>query len=115
MARSSGTETPRITLTEPVDLQDWVPGPGDVLTGDRIEGKRIGVLDLAGERLPDLEIEECVIDTLRGDGADFRGLRVHDSIIDTLDAPCCGHRAVRGARSGCPAVASVPASCTTPG
>ncbi|WXF91551.1 hypothetical protein WDV91_01865 [Curtobacterium flaccumfaciens pv. flaccumfaciens] len=66
MARSSGTDAPRITLTEPTNLEDWVPAPGDVLTGDRIEGKRIDVLDLAGERLPDLEIEECVIDTFGG-------------------------------------------------
>ena len=87
MARSSGTDAPRITLTEPTNLEDWAPAPGDVLTGDRLEGKRIDVLDLAGERLPDLEIEECVIDTFRGDDADFRGLRVRDSIIDSLDAP----------------------------
>lgn len=87
MARSSGTDAPRITLTEPPDLQDWVPAPGDVLTGDRIEGKRIDVLDLAGGRLPDLEIEECVIDTLRADDADLRGLRVRDSLVDVLDAP----------------------------
>ncbi|OII05912.1 pentapeptide repeat-containing protein [Curtobacterium sp. MCBA15_005] len=87
MARSSGTDAPRITLTEPTNLEDWAPAPGDVLTGDRLEGKRIDVLDLAGERLPDLEIEECVIDTFRGDDADFRGLRVRESVIDSLDAP----------------------------
>lgn len=87
MPRSSGTDAPRITLTEPTDLDDWTPGPGDVLTGDRIEGKRIDVFDLAGERLPDLEIEESVIGTLRVDGADLRGLRVRDSVVETLDAP----------------------------
>ncbi|MFJ2977552.1 pentapeptide repeat-containing protein [Curtobacterium sp. NPDC087082] len=87
MPRSSGTDAPRITLTEPTDLDDWTPGPGDVLTGDRIEGKRIDVFDLAGERLPDLEIEESVIGTLRADGADLRGLRVRDSVVETLDAP----------------------------
>lgn len=87
MPRSSGTDSPRITLTEPTDLDDWTPGPGDVLTGDRIEGKRIDVFDLTGERLPDLEIEESVIGTLRVDGADLRGLRVRDSVVETLDAP----------------------------
>ena len=88
MARSSGgTDAPRITLTEPADLEDWTPGPGDVLTGDRIEGKRIETFDLSGERLPDLEIEESVIGTLRADSADLRGLRVRDSIVETLDAP----------------------------
>jgi len=87
MPRSSGTDAPRITLTEPTDLDGWTPGPGDVLTGDRIEGKRIDVFDLAGERLPDLEIEESVIGTLRVDGADLRGLRVRDSVVETLDAP----------------------------
>jgi uncharacterized protein YjbI with pentapeptide repeats len=87
MPRSSGTDAPRITLTEPADLDDWTPGPGDVLTGDRIEGKRIETLDLAGERLPDVEIEESVIGTLRVDGADLRGLRVRDSVVDVLDAP----------------------------
>lgn len=87
MARSSGTDAPRITLTEPADLEDWTPAPGDVLTGDRIEGKRIDTLDLAGERLPDLEVEESVIGTLRVDGADLRGLRVRDSVVETLDAP----------------------------
>ncbi len=87
MPRSPGTDAPRITLTEPTDLDDWTPGPGDVLTGDRIEGKRIDVFDLAGERLPDLEIEESVIGTLRVDGADLRGLRVRDSVVETLDAP----------------------------
>jgi uncharacterized protein YjbI with pentapeptide repeats len=87
MARTSGIVAPRITLTEPADLEDWTPGPGDVLTGDRIEGKRIDVFDLAGERLPDLEIEESVIGTLRADGADLRGLRVRDSVVEVLDAP----------------------------
>jgi uncharacterized protein YjbI with pentapeptide repeats len=87
MARSSGTDAPRITLTEPADLDDWTPAAGDVLTGDRIEGKRIETFDLAGERLPDLEIEESVIGTLRADGADLRGLRVRDSVVETLDAP----------------------------
>lgn len=87
MPRSSGTDAPRITLTEPDDLDDWAPGPGDVLTGDRIEGKRIETLDLAGERLPDVEIEESVIGTLRVDGADLRGLRVRDSVVEVLDAP----------------------------
>jgi uncharacterized protein YjbI with pentapeptide repeats len=87
MPRSSGTDAPRITLTDPTDLDDWTPGPGDVLTGDRVEGKRIDVFDLAGERLPDLEIEESVIGTLRVDGADLRGLRVRDSVVETLDAP----------------------------
>jgi uncharacterized protein YjbI with pentapeptide repeats len=87
MARSSGTDAPRITLTEPTDLTDWQPGPGDVLSGDRIDGRRIGSLDLTGERLPDLEIEECVIDVLHADGADLRGVRVHDTVIETMDAP----------------------------
>lgn len=87
MARSSrGTDAPRITLTEPSDLDDWTPAPGDVLTGDRIEGKRVDVLDLAGERLPDLEIEESVIGTLRVDAADLRGLRVRDTVVESLDA-----------------------------
>ncbi|WP_144715377.1 pentapeptide repeat-containing protein [Curtobacterium pusillum] len=88
MARSSsGTDAPRITLTDPTELEDWTPGPGDVLTGDRVEGKRIDVFDLAGDRVPDLEIEESVIGTLRADGADLRGLRVRDSVVETLDAP----------------------------
>lgn len=88
MARSSGgTDAPRITLSEPSDLVDWTPAPGDVLTGDRIEGRRIDVLDLAGERLPDLEIEESVIGTLRVDAADLRGLRVRDTVVESLDAP----------------------------
>jgi len=87
MPRSSGTDAPRTTRPEPADLDDWTPGPGDVLTGDRIEGKRIETLDLAGERLPDLEIEESVIRTLRADGADLRGLRVRDSVVEVLDAP----------------------------
>ncbi|WP_144805375.1 pentapeptide repeat-containing protein [Curtobacterium sp. BH-2-1-1] len=87
MARSTGTDAPRITLTEPTDLQDWSPAPGDLLTGDRIEAKRIAVLDVAGERLPDLEVEECVVETLRADGTDLRGLRVRDSVVETLDAP----------------------------
>ncbi|WP_288467999.1 pentapeptide repeat-containing protein [uncultured Curtobacterium sp.] len=87
MARSTGTDAPRITLTEPTDLQDWSPAPGDLLTGDRIEAKRIAVLDVAGERLPDLELEECVVGTLRADGTDLRGLRVRDSVVETLDAP----------------------------
>lgn len=87
MARSTGTDAPRITLTEPTDLQDWSPAPGDLLTGDRIEAKRIAVLDVAGERLPDLELEECVVGTLRADGSDLRGLRVRDSVVETLDAP----------------------------
>ncbi len=87
MARSTGTDAPRITLTEPTDLQDWSPVPGDLLTGDRIEAKRIAVLDVAGERLPDLEVEECVVGTLRADGTDLRGLRVRDSVVETLDAP----------------------------
>ncbi|QKS17790.1 pentapeptide repeat-containing protein [Curtobacterium sp. Csp2] len=87
MARSTGTDAPRITVTEPTDLQVWSPAPGDLLTGDRIEAKRIGVLDVAGERLPDLELEECVVGTLRADGTDLRGLRVRDSVVETLDAP----------------------------
>ncbi|MDK8171571.1 pentapeptide repeat-containing protein [Curtobacterium citreum] len=87
MARSTGTDAPRITLTEPTDLQDWSPAPSDLLTGDRIEAKRIAVLDVAGERLPDLELEECVVGTLRADGTDLRGLRVRDSVVETLDAP----------------------------
>jgi uncharacterized protein YjbI with pentapeptide repeats len=87
MARKSGVAAPRITLTEPGGLEPWAPGAGDVLTGDRIEGKRIGLLDLAGERLPDLELEECVVETLRADGADLRGLRIRDTVVESLDAP----------------------------
>jgi len=87
MARPVDTRAPRITVTEPTDLDDWVPAPGDLLTGDRVEGRRVDVLDVAGERLPDLEIEECVIDTLRADDADLRGLRVRDTVVGTLDAP----------------------------
>lgn len=88
MARSStGTAAPRISAIAPGDLEDWAPAPGDVLTGDRVEGKRIDVLDVAGERLPDLELEECVVDTLRADGTDLRGLRVRDSVVERLDAP----------------------------
>ncbi|WIB00509.1 pentapeptide repeat-containing protein [Curtobacterium sp. MCBA15_012] len=82
-----GTDAPRLTATAPTDLEDWTPAPGDLLTGDRVEGKRIGVLDVAGERLPDVELEECVVDTLRADDTDLRGLRVRDSTIETLDAP----------------------------
>lgn len=95
MARKTGVTAPRITLTEPTDLEDWTPGPGDVLTGDRIEGKRIGVLDLSGERLPDLEVEECVIETLRAGDAELRGFRIRDSVVEVLDAPVL--RAVSGA------------------
>jgi len=91
MARATGTpngtDGPRISPIDPRDLEDWTPAPGDVLTGDRIEGKRVDVLDLAGERLPDLELEECIVETLRADGADLRGLRVRDSVVETLDAP----------------------------
>ncbi|WIE75923.1 pentapeptide repeat-containing protein [Curtobacterium sp. MCSS17_007] len=88
MARSStGTAAPRISPIDPRDLDDWTPAPGDVLTGDRIEGKRIDVFDVAGERLPDLELEECVVDTLRADGADLRGLRIRGSVVEALDAP----------------------------
>ncbi|WIB26753.1 pentapeptide repeat-containing protein [Curtobacterium sp. MCSS17_015] len=87
MARKSGVSAPRITLTEPTDLEPWSPGPGDVLTGDRIDGKHIELLDVVGERLPDLELEECVVGTLRADGADLRGFRVHDTVIEVLDAP----------------------------
>ena len=88
MARTStGTTAPRISPIAPRDLEDWAPAPGDVLTGDRIEGKHIDVFDIAGERLPDLELEECVVDTLRADGADLRGLRIRDSVVETLDAP----------------------------
>jgi uncharacterized protein YjbI with pentapeptide repeats len=86
-AKSSGTDAPRITLSVQSDLTDWVPGPGDVLTGDRIDGRRIASLDLAGERLPDLELEECVVDVLHADAADLRGLRVRDTVIESLDAP----------------------------
>ncbi|QCR42373.1 hypothetical protein C1N91_01255 [Curtobacterium sp. SGAir0471] len=88
MARTpTGTTAPRISAVAPRDLEDWAPAPGDVLTGDRIEGKRIAVFDVAGERLPDLELEECVVDVLRADGTDLRGLRVRDSVVETLDAP----------------------------
>ncbi|WP_181431214.1 pentapeptide repeat-containing protein [Curtobacterium sp. MCBD17_021] len=87
MARKSGVSAPRITLTEPTDLEPWSPGPGDVLTGDRIDGKHIELLDVVGERLPDLELEECVVGTLRADGADLRGFRVRDTVIEVLDAP----------------------------
>ncbi|WP_420363475.1 pentapeptide repeat-containing protein [Curtobacterium aetherium] len=86
MARKTGVEAPRPTTTAPSDLEPWAPGPGDVLTGDRIEGRRIAVLDLRDERLPDLEIEECVVETLRAGDADLRGLRVRDSVVEVLDA-----------------------------
>ncbi|OEI68892.1 pentapeptide repeat-containing protein [Curtobacterium sp. ER1/6] len=82
-----GTVAPRIAPVDPRDLEDWTPTPGDLLTGDRVEGKRVAVLDLAGERLPDLELEECVVETLRAGDADLRGLRVRDSVVETLDAP----------------------------
>uniref|UniRef100_A0A942SXM8 Pentapeptide repeat-containing protein n=1 Tax=Neobacillus citreus TaxID=2833578 RepID=A0A942SXM8_9BACI len=85
--RPDGTDQPRTTLVPPTDLDDWDPQPGDVLSGDRIEGKRAGTLDLSGERLPDLEVEESVIDTLRVDDADLRGLRVRDTVVRVLDAP----------------------------
>lgn len=85
--RSSSTAAPRITLTEPTELDGWEPAPGDLLPGDRIEGKRIAELDVRGERLPDLELEESVVDVLRADGADLRGFRVRDSVVETLDAP----------------------------
>ncbi|MEV7933798.1 MULTISPECIES: pentapeptide repeat-containing protein [unclassified Curtobacterium] len=85
--KPTGTVAPRITPVDPRDLEDWTPAPGDLLTGDRVEGKRVAVLDLAGERLPDLELEECVVETLRADDADLRGLRVRDSVVETLDAP----------------------------
>ncbi|MBT2502482.1 pentapeptide repeat-containing protein [Curtobacterium sp. ISL-83] len=85
--KSSGTDAPRITVTEPGDLEDWSPAPGDVVSGDRIEGKRVAMLDLTGERLPDLELEECSIGTLRADAADLRGVRLRDSVIEVLDAP----------------------------
>jgi uncharacterized protein YjbI with pentapeptide repeats len=95
MARKTGVAAPRITLTEPADLEPWAPGPGDVLTGDRIEGKRIEVLDLSGERLPDLEVEESVIETLRAGDAELRGFRIRDTVVELLDAPVL--RAVSGA------------------
>jgi uncharacterized protein YjbI with pentapeptide repeats len=91
MARRTGSpdgvDAPRTTSTPPTDLEPWTPGPGDLLTGDRIEGKHVEVLDIAGERLPDLEVEESVIGTLRADGADLRGLRIRDSVVEVLDAP----------------------------
>ncbi|WP_181429237.1 pentapeptide repeat-containing protein [Curtobacterium sp. MCSS17_008] len=91
MARTTGTargtDAPRTPTIDPRDLEDWTPAPGDVLTGDRIEGKRIDVVDVAGERLPDLELEECVVGTLRADDTDLRGLRIRDSVVETLDAP----------------------------
>lgn len=82
-----GVDAPRITLTPPTDLEPWTPAPGDLLTGDRIEGKHVDVLDIAGERLPDLEVEESVVGTLRADGTDLRGLRIRESVVETLDAP----------------------------
>lgn len=85
--KPTGTVAPRTTTVDPRDLEDWTPAPGDLLTGDRVEGKRVAVLDLVGERLPDLELEECVVGTLRADGTDLRGLRVRDSVVETLDAP----------------------------
>lgn len=86
-AGRNGTDAPRTSRIDPGDLEDWTPGPGDVLTGDRVEGKRIDVFDVTGERLPDLELEECVVGTLRADGTDLRGLRVRDSVVESLDAP----------------------------
>ncbi|WJY00735.1 pentapeptide repeat-containing protein [Curtobacterium sp. 458] len=85
--RTDGTDAPRTTVSSPSDLEPWTPGPGDVLSGDRIEGKRIAVLDLAGERLPDVELEESVVETLRAGDADLRGLRVRDTVVEELDAP----------------------------
>ncbi len=85
--RTDGTDAPRTTIAEPCDLEPWAPGPGDVLSGDRIEGKRVGVLDIAGERLPDLELEESVVEVLRAGDADLRGLRVRDTVVEELDAP----------------------------
>lgn len=85
--RTDGTDAPRTSITEPGDLEPWAPGPGDVLSGDRIEGKRIAVLDLAGERVPDLELEESVVEVLRAGDADLRGLRARDAVVEELDAP----------------------------
>ncbi|MFS0729050.1 pentapeptide repeat-containing protein [Curtobacterium sp. 1P10AnD] len=85
--RTDGTDAPRTTVPSPSDLEPWTPGPGDVLSGDRIEGKRIAVLDLAGERVPDLELEESVVESLRADDADLRGLRIRDTVVEELDAP----------------------------
>jgi hypothetical protein len=91
MARRTGSpdgvEAPRTSFTPPTDLEDWVPVAGDLLTGDRVEGKHVEVLDVAGERLPDLEVEECVIGVLRADATDLRGLRIRDSLVESLDAP----------------------------
>ncbi|MFJ4220188.1 pentapeptide repeat-containing protein [Curtobacterium luteum] len=85
--RTDGTDAPRTSFTEPADLEPWVPGAGDVLSGDRIDGKRIDVLDLAGERVPDLELEESVVGTLRAGDADLRGLRIRDAAVGEFDAP----------------------------
>ena len=85
--RTDGTDAPRTTVPSPSDREPWTPGPGDVLSGDRIEGKRIAVLDLVGERVPDLELEESVVESLRADDADLRGLRVRDTVVEELDAP----------------------------
>ncbi|WP_022902853.1 MULTISPECIES: pentapeptide repeat-containing protein [unclassified Curtobacterium] len=85
--RTDGTDAPRTSFTEPADLEPWAPGAGDVLSGDRIDGKRIDVLDLAGERVPDLELEESVVDSLRAGDADLRGLRIRDATVGEFDAP----------------------------
>ncbi len=113
--RTDGTDAPRTTVPSPSDLEPWTPGPGDVLSGDRIEGKRIVVLDLAGERVPDLELEESVVESLRAGDADLRGLRIRDTWSRNWTRPCSASRAAPGATCRSPADASGPPSSTTPG
>jgi uncharacterized protein YjbI with pentapeptide repeats len=77
----------------PSDLTAWDPA-SELLPGDVLEAVAIDELDVAGQRLTDLDVAECTVRVLRADGTDLRGLRVRDSVIDMLDAPV-----LRGART----------------
>lgn len=59
---------------------------GDVLPGDLLEGRHLDALDLVDRDLVGLVLDTCRIGVLRADDADLGMLRVHDTVIETLDA-----------------------------
>jgi uncharacterized protein YjbI with pentapeptide repeats len=83
-----GTEPPRLSEVDPRDLEALDDaGLEELLPGDVVEGRMIGVWDIVGRRLTDLGVEESVIERLLADDAELRGLRLRDVVIDVLDAP----------------------------
>jgi uncharacterized protein YjbI with pentapeptide repeats len=79
-------DAPRLRPVDPSDLTVWDPTTR-VLPGDALEAVRVPTFDVAGERLTDLDVEDCVFGTVRADETDLRGLRIRDSVIEMLDAP----------------------------